>query len=104
MSPAPTPRRPRRAAAQEAAAVTPAPAPEPAAAPFSEASPEARRLAATILEVLPGTLRPTEAARALGLSLARYYQLELRAVAGLVAACAARRRGHAPRGDLADLR
>jgi hypothetical protein len=74
--------------------------------PFSQASPEARRLAAAILEVLAGTQMPSEAARSLGLSLARYYQLELRAVAGLVAGCEGRRRGRgSPPGDgIADLR
>jgi hypothetical protein len=70
-----------------------APAAEAPAAPFPDASPEARRLAATILGVLAGAQLPSEAAGALGLSLARYYQLELRAVAGLVAACEPRRRG-----------
>jgi hypothetical protein len=55
---------------------------------------------------LAGTLHPAEAARGLGLSLGRYYQLELRAVAGLVAACEVRRRGgrRPPGGDLAALR
>jgi len=74
--------------------------------PFSQASPEARRLAAAILEVLAGTQMPSEAARALGISLARYYQLELRAVAGLVAGCEGRRRGrNSSTGDgIADLR
>jgi hypothetical protein len=79
---------------------------EPAGTPFPGASPEARRLAAAILEVLAGTQLPSEAARGLGLSLARYYQLELRAVAGLVAACEGRRKGrHQPAGtDLGALR
>jgi hypothetical protein len=49
-------------------------------------------VAAAILEVLAGASAPTEAARAVGVSLARYYQLELRALAGLVAACEDRRR------------
>jgi hypothetical protein len=70
------------------------------------ASAEARQLAATILEVLAGAQSPPEAARALGLSVARYYQLEGRAVAGLVAACEDRRRGRrpGPGGELAELR
>jgi hypothetical protein len=63
-------------------------------------------LAAAILEVLAGTQTPSEAAAAVGLSLARYYQLELRAVAGLVAACEVRHRGRgrSPGNDLAQLR
>jgi hypothetical protein len=104
-SPRPRPGRPRPAAGGPAGAAPPAPEPEPAA-PFPGASPQARRLAAAILEVLAGTQLPAEAARSLGLSLARYYQLELRAVAGLVAACEGRRRGRGqpPGHDLAGLR
>ena len=71
-----------------------APAAVPAGTPFPGASAEARRLAAAILEVLAGTQGPAEAARMLGISLARYYQLEQRGMAGLVGACVARRRGH----------
>ncbi len=106
MSPTPSPRRRGRPPAGTPAPPAAAPAPAPAAdpTPFAGASPAARRLAATILEVLAGSLRPAEAGRALGLSLARYYQLELRAVAGLVAACEPRRRGHAPAAEPADLR
>jgi hypothetical protein len=57
---------------------------------------EAKRLAAAVLEVLAGARTPAEAATALGLSLPRYYQVETRAVRGLVAACEARPRGRAP--------
>src|SRR5580704_14763939 len=77
------------------------------AAPFPDASAEARQLAAAILEVLAGVQTPGEAARALGLSPARYYQMELRALAGLVSACEDRRRkgrGRASGSDLAALR
>ncbi|MBM4072479.1 MAG: transposase family protein [Planctomycetes bacterium] len=63
---------------------------------FPEASREAKRLAAAILEVLAGTQAPAEAARALGISVARYYQLELRGLSGLVTACEGRRRGRGP--------
>jgi len=52
-----------------------------------EASREARRLAAALLEVLAGLRTPTDAAAALGVSLPRYYQLESRALAGLLRAC-----------------
>jgi len=61
-----------------------------------DASREARRLAATILEVLAGARTPTEAATALALSLPRYYQLESQALRGLLSACEARPRGRQP--------
>jgi hypothetical protein len=50
-------------------------------------SPEARRLAAAILEVLAGERTTTAAAEALGCTLPRYYHLEARALEGFVAAC-----------------
>jgi hypothetical protein len=77
-----------------------------AASPCPEASDQARRLAAAILEVLAGARTTGDAARALGLSLARYYQIEARALAGLVSACEDRRRGRrgGPGGELAALR
>src|SRR5262249_19302653 len=71
---------------------------------FPDASQDAKRLAAAILEVLAGTQAPSETARLLGISLARYYQLELRALAGLVSACEVRRRGHRPGNELTALR
>ncbi len=52
-----------------------------------DASREARRIAAMVLEVLAGGRTPTEAAQALELSLPRYYQLEARALRGLLSAC-----------------
>ena len=82
-----------------------APAVQPAAGdPAPEAGQEARRLAAAILEVLAGLQTPSVAARGLGLSLARYYQLEVRALAGLVSACESRRRGRQSGNELAELR
>jgi hypothetical protein len=77
----------------------------PAAEPASpDASREAKLLAAAILEVLAGSLGPSEAARSLGISLARYYQLESRALAGLVSSCESRRRGKGrPRNELTAL-
>lgn len=57
------------------------------------ASPEARKLAAAILEVLGGVRTTTDAAAALGCSLPRYYQLEARALEGLLGACEPVRRG-----------
>jgi hypothetical protein len=57
------------------------------AADSSSVSTQARRQAAAILEVLAGVRRPTEAAQVLETSLPRYYQLERRALLGLLAAC-----------------
>lgn len=50
-------------------------------------------MAAVILDVLAGSRTPQQAAESLSLSLPRYYQLEARAIGGLVAACEARPRG-----------
>jgi len=58
-----------------------------------EHSREVQRLAAAILEVLAGARTPAQAASALNVSLPRYYQVEARALRGLVAACAPRPRG-----------
>jgi hypothetical protein len=54
---------------------------------------EARKLAAAVLEVLAGARTPAEAAADVGVSLPRYYQLEVRALDGLVAACESRPKG-----------
>ena len=54
---------------------------------------ETRRLAAAVLEVLAGARTPTEAAAALGVSVPRYYQIESRALRGLLEACAPLPRG-----------
>ena len=59
-------------------------------------SPEARRIAAVILENWAGVRAPPQAASALGVSLPRYYQLEQRAVGALVAASEPRPRGPGP--------
>ena len=56
-------------------------------------------MAAAILEVLGGVLRPGDAATALSVTLARYYQLEARALGGLVQACEPRGKGRGPRKD-----
>jgi hypothetical protein len=61
-----------------------------------EASRDARRVAAMVLEVLAGARTPTEAAQALELSVPRYYQLETRALHGLLAACEPGRKGRVP--------
>jgi len=62
----------------------------PAIAPGSS---EARKLAAAILEVLGGMRLPADAAKALNVSLPRYYQLEVRALSGLLSACEPRQKG-----------
>ena len=54
---------------------------------------DARRMAAAILEVLAGERTPAEAAAALGVSVPRYYQVESRALRGLLSACEPRPRG-----------
>jgi hypothetical protein len=58
-----------------------------------EVSKEAKRLAAMLLDVLAGLRTPPQAAEALGMSLARYYQLEDRAMNAFLLACEARPRG-----------
>lgn len=58
-----------------------------------EASKEAKRLAAMLLDVLAGSRTPPQAAEALGVSLPRYYQLEDRGLKGMLAACETRPRG-----------
>ena len=60
------------------------------------ASAAARRQAAVILEVLAGVRTPAQAAQALAVSLPRYYQLEARALAGLVEGCAGKPPGRQP--------
>jgi hypothetical protein len=105
MSPATSKAR-RTASADANAAAVPAPPASAPAAPFADASREARRLAAAVLEVLAGTQAPAEAAQLLGISQGRYYQLERQALAGLIASCEARRRGRgrAAGSELARLR
>ncbi len=56
----------------------------------------ARTSAAVVLEVLAGIRGTSAAAHALGVSAMRYYQLEKRAVEGLVAACEPRPIGRQP--------
>jgi hypothetical protein len=60
---------------------------------------DAQRQAAVILEVLAGARTPTQAAAALSVSVPRYYQMETRALRGLVEACEAKPRGRAPSMD-----
>jgi hypothetical protein len=58
---------------------------------------DAQRSATAILDVLAGGRTPNDAAAALGISPPRYYLLEQRALAGLVAACEPRPAGEAIR-------
>ena len=60
---------------------------------MNSASVQARRLAAAILEVMGGSRLPSDAAKALGISLPRYYLLESRALNGLLGACEPRPKG-----------
>lgn len=57
-------------------------------------TPEAKRVAAVVMEVLAGEISPSEAAAILGVSLMRYYVIESRALGGLITACEARPAGH----------
>lgn len=68
-------------------------------------SQEARRTAAAVLEVLGGMCTPSEAAGALSVSVPRYYALEQRAVASLVAGCEPHLRGpvKSPQQRIAEL-
>jgi len=70
-----------------------------------EVSKDAKRLAAVVLEVLAGLRTPPQAATAIGLSQAGYYQLESRALRGLLEACVPKPKGRQPNpgSDLAQL-
>jgi hypothetical protein len=76
--------------------IQPTPAAGPPAAAVTPVGKEARQQAAAILEVLAGVRTPAQAAAALAVSLVRYYQMEARALRGLVAACAPAPRGPRP--------
>lgn len=68
-------------------------------------SPEAKKKASLILEVLGGLRSPTSAAAVLGVSVQRYYLLEVRALQGLVAALEPRQqRGPTPSPEVATRR
>src|SRR5271154_3823206 len=65
---------------------------------LTQRSRDAKQRAAAILEVLAGGRTPRQAAQALGLSLGRYYLLEDKALAAVVAACEPQPRGPSPDG------
>jgi hypothetical protein len=54
---------------------------------LEQVTPEARRHAACVLEVLAGLRTPEQAAEALSVSLPTYYNLESRALRGLIHGC-----------------
>lgn len=62
-------------------------------------SPEGKRRAAVVLEVLAGVRSPQQAAEVLGLSLPGFYQLEDRATLQLQLGCEARPRGRQANGE-----
>jgi hypothetical protein len=64
-----------------------------------EVSPDGKRRAALVLEVLAGVRSPQQAAEVLSLSLAGFYQLEDRATRQLELACEARPRGRQANGE-----
>jgi len=66
----------------------------------------ARKLATVVLEVLAGVMTPTDAGRAVGIAVQRYYALEGRALQGLISALEPRSKGRhqTPQGELAMLR
>src|ERR1700738_4236664 len=57
---------------------------------------DAKRMAAVILEVFAGLRTPQQGAEALAMSLGGYYQLEARAMHGLLEACEPKPRGRQP--------
>jgi hypothetical protein len=54
---------------------------------LSQITPESRKQAAVVLEVLAGVRTPDQAAEALSISLPTYYNLETRALRGLIWSC-----------------
>ena len=66
---------------------------------------EAKRLASVILAVLSGERGPQEGSEGLGISLNRYYQLERRALAGMIAGLEPKPKGRqaSPERRLAEL-
>lgn len=54
---------------------------------LDQITPDSRKQAAVVLEVLAGLRSPEQAAEALGLSLQTYYNLETRALRGLLHGC-----------------
>ncbi len=80
----------RRKGGRPKGPATPKPPPEVAA------SSQARRIAAVLLEVLAGLRATGSAAKELGITPMRFYQIEERAIGGLIAACEPRPSGLQP--------
>jgi hypothetical protein len=73
--------------ASDVKSITPKVARGPNGPRLKAASPEARKLATVILEVMAGARLPSDAAKALDVTVGYYYRLECRALNGLLAAC-----------------
>jgi len=73
---------------------------------LDQASPEARKKAAVVLEVLAGLRTPLQAAQAMSVSLPGYYHVELRALQGLMRGCEPTHKGRQKDAnrELTDLR
>jgi len=67
--------------------------PGPKGPSIAKCTSDAKRVAAAILEVMGGLRLPSDAATALSISLPRYYQLETRAINGLIRACEPKPKG-----------
>jgi hypothetical protein len=80
----------RRTGGRPKGSVTSKPPPEVAA------SSQARRIAAVLLEVLAGLRATGSAAKELGITPMRFYQIEERAIGGLISACEPRPSGLQP--------
>ena len=89
-SPPPQPLQRKRGGRPKGAAKPPPVPPEAAA------SPQARRIATVLLEVLAGLRSTSDAARTLEVTPVRYYAIETRAIGGLIAACEPRPSGIQP--------
>jgi len=89
---------PRRQGSRRQTALTKPPKPPrpPKPPPETQASPQARRTAAVLLEVLAGLRATGSAAQELGVTPMRYYQIEERAIGGLIVACEPRPSGLPP--------
>lgn len=89
---------PRRKGGRPKGCAKPRPPPE------AIATPQARRTAAVLLEVLAGLRATGSAAKELGITPMRFYQIEERAIGGLIAACEPRPSGMPPeRRDAVEL-
>lgn len=101
-TPSSDPPPPRRKGGRPKGLPTPKPPPE------AMASSQARRIAAVLLEVLAGLRATGSAAKELGITPMRFYQIEERAIGGLIAACEPRPSGLPPERrdalELANLR